>query len=220
MRRVYRPFISKIRKRRRLNFLSEFIKQEDLVFDIGASDGKYTRLFLELGARVISVEPRRNTMNIQHGDLTILNIAVSDRCGENKLFILQDGELSSFDKQWGNQQIKEEILVKTTILDELIKEYGTPSFIKIDVEGHDFEVLSGLTKPISCISFEFHRNRIKDVERCLKRIKEISKNSEFNYSNFRYCIMQSKKWLDEGDLIERIKELDDSSVGDIYVKMG
>lgn len=39
--------------------LFQFIKKNDLCFDIGANEGDQTSLFLELGAKVVSVEPQR-----------------------------------------------------------------------------------------------------------------------------------------------------------------
>jgi hypothetical protein len=45
--------------------------------------------------------------------------------------------------------------VQVTTLNQLIKDYGNPSFCKIDVEGYEYKVLKGLSEPIKTISFEF-----------------------------------------------------------------
>ena len=42
-----------------------------------------------------------------------------------------------------------------TTLDKLIEQYEVPSFIKIDVEGYELEVLKGLTRLVPALSFEF-----------------------------------------------------------------
>ena len=42
-----------------------------------------------------------------------------------------------------------------TTLDRLIAQHGVPSFIKIDVEGFEDQVLAGLTHPVPALSFEF-----------------------------------------------------------------
>ena len=63
------------------------------------------------------------------------------------------------------------IRVPITTLDSLIARHGVPTFIKIDVEGFEFEVLVGLSRPINAISFEFttiQRDVALDcVERCV-----------------------------------------------------
>jgi hypothetical protein len=45
--------------------------------------------------------------------------------------------------------------VPITTLDAMIARHGVPSFIKVDVEGLEAEVLAGLSRPIAALSFEF-----------------------------------------------------------------
>ena len=46
-----------------------------------------------------------------------------------------------------------------TTPDDLIAQYGTPAFIKIDVEGFEDHVLAGLSRPVRALSFEFQVRR-------------------------------------------------------------
>jgi hypothetical protein len=56
--------------------------------------------------------------------------------------------------------------VSTVTLADAIARYGAPQFIKVDVEGHEFEVLGGLKTPVRYLSFEYHV-RGDGVERAL-----------------------------------------------------
>jgi 16S rRNA A1518/A1519 N6-dimethyltransferase RsmA/KsgA/DIM1 with predicted DNA glycosylase/AP lyase activity len=58
-------------------FYRPFIPKGSLVFDIGANVGEYTQAFLDLGARVVAVEPNpdlaRKLTDIQNKRLTVLD---------------------------------------------------------------------------------------------------------------------------------------------------
>jgi hypothetical protein len=78
-------------------------------------------------------------------------------------------------KNW-NQTIR----VPVTTLDSLIKRFGVPSFIKIDVEGFELEVLSGLTHPVKCLRFEFITANLDAAFACL-RLRYFLAGTRFNY---------------------------------------
>ena len=71
---------------------------------------------------------------------------------------------SSFSKKHIDTTVKnrkvagiDEIVVKkipTNTLDSFINTYGVPDYIKIDVEGFEWEVISGLTQTVPLVSFE------------------------------------------------------------------
>ena len=46
-------------EKRYIKFYQQFIKPNDLVFDVGANMGNRTKLFLKLGAKVIAFEPQK-----------------------------------------------------------------------------------------------------------------------------------------------------------------
>ena len=59
------------------------------------------------------------------------------------------------------------IKIKTITLDSLINQHGCPDFIKIDVEGHEYNTAKGLTSKANMIAFEWHE---EDFESFLKII--------------------------------------------------
>jgi hypothetical protein len=130
--------------------------------------------------------------------------------------IKKSGRFSDYN--WNKEQVTE---IET--LDNLISKYGKPQFIKIDVEGYEYEVLAGLSQPIMTISFEYtipeRKNSIID---CIDRIVEISNQKEvfFNYSIGESMEWALEKWLSAEEMKKEIdlERFVKSEFGDIYAK--
>jgi len=121
-------------------FLNE-LKSTDVIFDIGAHIGLYTILFSQRTNNVISFEPTETYDKLLVPNLKRNNIKTP------KLEKLALGIQSGFKKDkifriWGNPA--EELEYNFTTLDEYIfKNNINPTFIKIDVDSFDYEVLLG-----------------------------------------------------------------------------
>jgi len=121
-------------------FLNE-LKENDVVFDVGAHIGLYTILFSLRTDNVISFEPTETYENLLIPNLKNNNITTP------KLEKLALGNNSGVKKDkifriWGNPA--EELDYTFTTLDEyIIKNNVFPSVIKIDVDSFDYEVLLG-----------------------------------------------------------------------------
>ena len=75
------------------------------------------------------------------------------------------GRRSSFNKESDLKKSSEKIEIKT--LNSIIKELGEPNFIKIDVEGFEFNVLKGLKKNLKNCNFLIEvrkstKNQVRD----------------------------------------------------------
>ncbi len=166
-----------------------FIRPGDLVYDIGAHVGDRTSSFRRLGARVVSVEPQpllHRVLRLIHGRdpaVMIVPAAVAAQSGTVALFAnSKNPTVSTLSNAfmveaagaagWEGQEWDQQISVPALTIDRLIAAFGPPSFIKIDVEGFEDEVLRGLTQPIPALSFEFTTIARDVARRCIATLSE------------------------------------------------
>ena len=220
--------------RRRKLFYSSFIRKDDLCFDVGANIGNRIRPLLAIGSKVVAVEPQKNCyrfLQYKFGNkIKIVTKGLGEGGGIKDFHISDYSVISSFSDEWisavkdgrfkGSTWSKTE-KVEMTTLDHLIAEYGEPSFIKIDVEGYELEVLKGLTKPIKMVSFEYtvpeQTNKAID---CIRQIEKNNPNIECNYGIGESMELASHLWLSAEKMKEFIfsKEFCDTGFGDVYVR--
>ncbi len=215
------------------NFYRQFINENDLCFDIGANIGNRTETFLGLKARVVSVEPVKESYSIlqtKFGDnknVTILPIALGSIPEERDIYISNYLEVCTlselFIEKYKNQKennVKWDEVRTTKIktLDQLIKEYGIPAFCKIDVEGYEIEVFKGLSQPIPLISFEYNA-RLKNLAlECINILTKFNSLS-YNFSPYESMTFSLNSWKNETDFYSFIEQLpEDIKTGDIYVR--
>jgi len=160
------------------NYLKDNIKNE-LVFDIGSNVGIMTKRYIDLGAKVVSIEPQKDlTLNKNYKNvMAIKNVCISDKVGDTTFYRCMGHEVSSSCLPSWRSHYKEKewkkIKVQTTTVDELIKKYGKPKFIKIDVEGLEDRVLTGLTQKIDIICFEFTRDFMDSAIRSVELLDNL-----------------------------------------------
>ena len=219
-------------RRTTISFFSQFIKQGDLCFDVGANRGDITKAFLALGARVVCIEPQEvclihlNKLLKNNKNVIIVGKAVADREGEVVFSICEDRNTISTmsntfkaasryarDHQWTKTQ-----KVATTTLDALIQLYGTPDFCKIDVEGAEELVLKGLTRPVHLVSFEYTKELHADAKKCINYLLSLGQ-ANFNFSIAASMELLLPTWVTSDELFERLESSQDELlVGDIYAR--
>ena len=192
--RVWRPVAAPIRavqgRRRAREFYRGLVAPGDLVFDVGANFGVWTRLLLDVGARVVAVEPQPGIFKEPRALLE--SVAVGRASGESQLRVTRDPNisgLSTLSAEWPDLLTESgrvyegawagTIPVRVTTLDELIDKHGVPTYIKIDTEGWDAEVLAGLSHPVQHVSFEFVPEAAHVAEAA---IGELSRLGEYRLS--------------------------------------
>ena len=186
---------------------SLFVRSGDLVFDVGAHLGIKSEIFLEIGARVIAVEPNplcHSTLQYMFGsnvNFTLLSCALADAEGKMVLHHASVSTAASLreDWPWLKHEVTAKAEVEVTTLDRMIEQYGVPHFCKIDVEGFESEVLRGLSRGLPNISFEYHLTETGQFLDCLDHLAKFSQ-IKINF----ICINGSKfvlpEWIEPRDL--------------------
>ena len=151
-------------------FYRDILSPGDVVFDIGAHVGNRARAMRSAGATVIAVEPQALFAKFLRlalpRDIVIRDVAVgsveteADMAVSSKHptlsslradFVTDAAHAPGFEHvSWDNH-----LRVQVVTLDRLIRDHGQPSYVKIDVEGFELEVLSGLTHPVQMVSVEY-----------------------------------------------------------------
>jgi FkbM family methyltransferase len=216
---------------------SQFVHSGDLVFDVGAHVGNRIASFRRLGARVVAVEPQPalvKVLELLYGrtpTVTIEAAAVGNRMGIAKLMINIDNPTTSTTSPafidaargaagWEAQLWPRTVNVAMTTLDAMMVRYGTPAFIKIDVEGFEAEALAGLSRRVSALSFEFTTIQRDLAAACVTRCVELG------YTRFNAALGESQSlvhasWLDARAIARWLAALPHAAnSGDVYAAAG
>jgi FkbM family methyltransferase len=146
-----------------LDVARRHIGQNQVVWDIGANVGVFSFAAASLvgsAGRVLCVEPDawlvrlllQSAMLRENNNLSmdILPTAVTDRLDIVKLNIARRGRAANYvSGSLGSSQtggVRNTQLVPSVSLDWLLDRYPKPHFVKIDVEGSEYKVLSGATR--------------------------------------------------------------------------
>lgn len=132
---------------------------KSLIFDIGMHCGQDTQHYLQLGYRVVAVEAepllvdaarRRFAPEIAEGRLTVVHSVIAAEDGPVPFWVFPDkSEWNTADTEHarqsiaaGNRHLRIELTGRQFA--SILREFGTPLFVKIDIEGADLLCVEGL----------------------------------------------------------------------------
>jgi FkbM family methyltransferase len=131
---------------------------EDLIFDIGSHIGDDTENYLRRGYRVVAVDAdprmigicqRRFSSEIVANRLILLHVGIEKKTGTLPFWVNREkDDWSSFDAELAKRNGTEadEIEVPCVTFESLLRGYGVPYYLKIDIEGRDLVCLEGLDR--------------------------------------------------------------------------
>ncbi len=163
-----------------------------LFFDIGAHYGYWSLKNLNNNSnKIIAIEGCPETfkqlkLNCNSKNITPLNLVVTNN---SELIIefyqsLENNLLSTTNLDWltnpkfrfGNKSYNK-IFQSTISIDQLIKDYGVPDLIKIDVEGGEYNCLLSLNNKIPLICFEWSSENNDLTFKSLDHLNNLGFNS-------------------------------------------
>ena len=209
-------------------------RKNDLIFDVGANQGVKTGIFVELGARVIAVDPDMSNQKtlterflayrLRKKPVIVVGKAVSDRNGHETFWVSAPGfEMNTLNPKWVEAlendptrfgrlfKFVEKKEVETVTLEEMLSTYGRPFYIKIDVEGHEFNVLKGLQTAVPYLSFEVNLPDFRsEGVQCITRLREIAADGLFNCAVD--CRLMFPDWMPHDNFVRAFAEIRETAV--------
>ncbi len=203
-----------------------------LVFDVGANAGAKTEQYLRNGAKVVCFEPQSACVDALrerfrgNDRVVVVPTALGAHIGEAEMSICtQENTISTFADAWKTGRFKDKIwdraeVVAVTTLDAAIDRHGMPFYCKIDVEGFEHTVFSGLTRQIPVLSFEFCAEGLDQTQACLDLL------SRLGYASFNACLGEARVYVlraavSSVELMNQLRSMSDPLAwGDVYAAVG
>lgn len=210
-------------------FYEQFIKKDDLCFDIGANIGAKSELFLKLDAKVIAFEPQTKCLeNLEilknkNKNFSYYPFGIGDKNETKALNLATHIEVATFSDEfiqfYKNETIQwnEKETVEVKPINSIIEQFGIPNYCKIDTEGFELKILSSLKYKIPVIEFEFTESHFLETLKIIDLFD--SKKTTFNFILNERLKLKLKNWLKADEFKEKLKGLDKFQLhGNIFVK--
>ena len=166
-----------------------------LIYDVGFNDGGDTAHYLTRGYDVLAIEANpqrveagkeRFAREIAAGRLTILNVGIGPAPGTFPFWINEANDrYSSFEPALARRDNLpcHQIPISCRTFSEILAEYGTPHYLKIDIEGCDHLCVEALTEELpKYVSLELHHTDSAGPAHSLGTIRHLA---DLGYTKFK-----------------------------------
>lgn len=219
----------------RRNLYESLVPRGSLCFDIGANIGMIAKLLLSMDARVVACEPQRRCIEVLKRTLGsnpkfhLIEAAVGATQGKADFYQSINHYISSMNPQWIDamkSSVKKDAewtkpsKVDVVDLKSLLKQFGVPYFIKIDVEGFEWEVIRGLDRPVNLLSFEFSSWQTEIAGQCIDHLASLPGSWSFNYSRWGSEPLKLDTWIDARGMKEFLasQTVETRAYGDVFAR--
>jgi len=211
-------YLYKEREKFATEYMNSFIKDDDIIIEIGANIGYYVLLENKIATKgkIIAIEPmpfsrKLLTMNVKLNNaenVEIYPFAIGDQNKEQDFYIYTKINISGFNQN-PNENLVSTIKVKTVTLDNFIKSYMDgipPNVLRMDVEGFEYNVIKGALDTIQkChklrIFMEIHPHILSKEQ--LNDLLGILENNDFKIKALtKECSPHFYPYLDNTLLVE------------------
>ena len=185
------------------------------IYDIGSNIGYYMMIFNKLtnkDSKIIAIEPVKSNFSLLNDNIKInkvknvisFNCAISDNLGEKAIYLSESSNLNTF-HNYGSVKKKLDGKLEKVQLKTIEEIYNLtklePNIIRMDVEGHEVEILNSLILLINKykfnpkILFEIHLSRYNE-EHNLSAVLEKFYNLGFIASMIGTSSINGTKYLE------------------------
>jgi FkbM family methyltransferase len=216
------------------SFYSQFFARGDLVFDVGANLGEYAEIFADSGARVIAIEPNP-ALHSRLENLAKTRSFVPEFCavgdieGSATLNVCNQSAFSTLEPEliewtkdspdYRDTRWTSKVTVPVVTLKTLAERHGAPVFVKIDVEGFEYQVISGMSFNPRFVSFEFGARRKQPALQCVNDLGK--RGYQFNPIVGRNFAFDSERWLSAQGAVDWLNafSVDRAEYGDMFARL-